>query len=352
MIKELSLTNFQSHKDSSLQLSEGVNVIVGASDSGKTAIIRALRWLITNKPAGDAFRSTWGCKTEVELFTDDAHVVRSRDKENEYVLGDMHFKAFSTETPKEITDALNFSDINLQSQLDAPFLLSQSPGEVASFFNRVAHLESIDKGTSNVNSAVRELTADIKYKSEQEVKLIEDLKTYEHIDIYEYDVEVLEAWDKEKVVLANSVNKLHAATSSYRLTDANLKEKSEILKIDKPLNEVLSLIENKKVLHNDFDRLLNVYGRWHDSKKLIEEINETLTLEKPVLELLQLHSDKKIVQDRVLMLSVLLSNLKGIQDRVVKGNAFIMTQNELFQKEMGDECKLCGQKIIHKHAVN
>lgn len=81
MIKQLNIQNFQSHVDTTLEFSDGCNIIVGNSDSGKTAIIRALRWLVFHKPTGDEMRSHWGGKTKVELFIDDAHVVKSKDKE-------------------------------------------------------------------------------------------------------------------------------------------------------------------------------------------------------------------------------------------------------------------------------
>ena len=75
MIKSLSIKNYQSHKDSYLEFSEGVNCILGGSDNGKTAIIRAINWIMTNRPLGESFRSNWGGKTEVELFTDDASIL-------------------------------------------------------------------------------------------------------------------------------------------------------------------------------------------------------------------------------------------------------------------------------------
>ena len=159
MIKSIQISNFQSHADSYLEFDEGCNIIVGNSDSGKTAIIRALRWLVFHKPTGDEMRSHWGGKTKVELFTDDAHVVKSKDKEQEYVLGDTHFKAFKTDVPDEIVQALNLNSINLQSQLDAPFLLSETPGTVASHFNKVAKLDKIDTATQNINSWISELTS-------------------------------------------------------------------------------------------------------------------------------------------------------------------------------------------------
>ena len=51
-IKKLDLINFQSHKFTSLELADGLNVIVGPSDNGKTSILRAIRWVLFNEPQG------------------------------------------------------------------------------------------------------------------------------------------------------------------------------------------------------------------------------------------------------------------------------------------------------------
>ena len=41
-LKTVILENFQSHKHTSIEFNEGLNVILGPSDSGKSAIIREL----------------------------------------------------------------------------------------------------------------------------------------------------------------------------------------------------------------------------------------------------------------------------------------------------------------------
>ena len=68
MIKKIQIQNFQSHKETTLKLDPGVNIIVGTTDSGKTSILRALRWVIWNRPSGDDFRSWWGGNTSVEVI--------------------------------------------------------------------------------------------------------------------------------------------------------------------------------------------------------------------------------------------------------------------------------------------
>ena len=59
MISGLLLKNFQSHKKTILHFHPGVNAIIGKSNSGKTAILRALYWIIYNRPSGISFVSFW-----------------------------------------------------------------------------------------------------------------------------------------------------------------------------------------------------------------------------------------------------------------------------------------------------
>jgi hypothetical protein len=333
---------------------------------------------------------------EIELFTDDAHFVYRKDKESEYVLGETHFKAFSTDIPKEITDALNISETNIANQLDSPFLLSMSAGDVASFFNNIAHLTAIDKGTSAVNSVIRELTADIKYKEAQETKLLSDIDTYSHICIFESEVESLEKLDKNLSALTTTKDKLNNTTVNLRLNAISIQSQSKILAFEKPVNDILALIElrGKKDLEEvKLDKLVNDIQR---NQVDIDEQNELLKAEKPVLGLLQLYEAKKILvdgktkllhvvsslndtqawidlksplmhaelsvneiltlienrktaKDRLLVLSTALTSVKAIQDRITKGAAYIASQVALFDKEMPEICPLCNQSIKHEH---
>ena len=115
MLKSLTVSNFQSHRKSELKFHPNVNVISGSSDVGKTAIIRALHWVIWNRPQGNAFRSNWGGDTEVVLHTDKDCVTRLRTtKQNLYYLNDLEFNAIRTDVPDEIKQVLNVSEINLQ----------------------------------------------------------------------------------------------------------------------------------------------------------------------------------------------------------------------------------------------
>lgn len=111
----MHIKNFQSHKDSHLDFHPGVDVIVGPSDSGKTAIIRALRWLVWNRPTGDAVRSWWGGDTEVSMSLPTSSISRIKGKENQYTLNGLVFKAIGTDVPEEISKELKQTSISNNS---------------------------------------------------------------------------------------------------------------------------------------------------------------------------------------------------------------------------------------------
>ena len=59
MIKSVLYRNFQSHKKTLLEFHDGINIIMGPTDSGKTSLLRGLYWVRYNRPRGDDFISNW-----------------------------------------------------------------------------------------------------------------------------------------------------------------------------------------------------------------------------------------------------------------------------------------------------
>jgi len=169
MIK-LSLQNFQSHKNTTLEFDKGVNVIVGVSDSGKSAILRALRWLWTSRPLGDYF-VRWGEKDcIVKLEINGNEVVRGKEKkQNYYSVNGKVLEAMKAEVPSEVSDALRLEDINWQGQRDLDFLLSLSPLEASKYIQRLCGLEAVPPILSSCSS--------MELENKKSLREIEDRKT-------------------------------------------------------------------------------------------------------------------------------------------------------------------------------
>jgi exonuclease SbcC len=345
MIKSLHIRNFQSHKDTNLEFDPGVNIIVGATDTGKTAILRALRWLIWNRPVGEEFRSAWGGSTHVSAMVDDKEVTRFRNNiENGYRLGTQtNFKAMGTEVPEEVMKWLNINEINLQQQLDSPFLLSSSPGEVAQHFNRVARLDKIDTGLQRVNSWIRELAQTMKYKTEDLQRLDEEVKQYDYLDKMEVEVEVLEELEKRFTTKGQSIIKLHNLIKWVEDKDAEIKEASKILVIEKPLNAVLDMFEHKRSIQEDISMLSSQINDLEGLENSIKGFNEAIQIEKPLNAVLELHANKKLIDASFQSLKMLLFEV----ERTVKKIAETGLKHERVKREFDDKfpvvCPLCGK---------
>lgn len=160
MIERIRLQNFQKHADLRLKLDPAVTTLVGRTDAGKSAVIRALRWAALNRPAGDACIKDGAEDATVTVWVDGHKVQRARGKAgNTYTLDGEVFKAFGNDVPGPIAALLNVDDINFQNQHDATFWLALSPGEVSRQLNAVVDLGAIDDCLAYLAAAQRKAAA-------------------------------------------------------------------------------------------------------------------------------------------------------------------------------------------------
>ena len=147
MFSRLLLKNFQRHKRLEIKVENRITTIVGPTDAGKSAIIRALRWVCTNQPSGLAGLIRDGAQSVVVELDVDKHTIRrERSKgKNLYWLDDQKFNAFGSKVPEPIAELLKLVDMNFQFQLDPVFWFSQNAGQVSKELNKIVNLDDIDK---------------------------------------------------------------------------------------------------------------------------------------------------------------------------------------------------------------
>ncbi|WP_149453955.1 AAA family ATPase [Pasteuria penetrans] len=157
----LRLENFQSHEDTTIEFSPGYNVLIGPSDSGKSAILRALRWVLWNIPRGDDFirMGTQACTVTLTL-ADGRSIVRLRTPSlNRYLLQqpgqpEKVFEGFGSHVPEEIiachgmrSFSVDQRECHLQwsGQLDPPFLLVESERFKAKVLGKIGNTQGFDR---------------------------------------------------------------------------------------------------------------------------------------------------------------------------------------------------------------
>ena len=156
MLKELIIKNFEAHDKLRIKFDSHINSIVGATDKGKSSTIRAIQWVVLNRPLGDSFIRDASKPAFVGIRTEKGTVSRKKGKGiNQYKINGMTLEAFGTHVPNEVEEFLNMQELNFQFQFDAPYWFQISPGEVSKQLNQIVDLNIIDSTLSSLIGLVK-----------------------------------------------------------------------------------------------------------------------------------------------------------------------------------------------------
>ena len=194
MLEQLFIRNFQAHEKLTLNLDPKVTTIVGSSDVGKSAVIRALYWLCFNKPAGVGFIRHGSDSVRVLLQVDGHYIRKRRDKAGQgYSLDGKKFKAFGASIPEPVSNLLNMGPENFQRQMDPPFWFTDTPGTVSKNLNQIINLGDIDNALARVGQDLREVVSRARYLKERVGAAQERLSELDWVETYLKELESLEA---------------------------------------------------------------------------------------------------------------------------------------------------------------
>ena len=342
MIKSIELKNIQSHENTRLDFDKGINVIVGSSNNGKSAILRGLYWARYNRPLGiDTLASHWALNDKgdlknemaVTIENDFGIVTRKRTKnDNQYIVNGKVLYVVKSDVPADVEQALCLSDTNIQKQLDEPFLLSKTSGEVAKYFNKVVRLDVIDKVLTNAETTRRKTQNDIKNVQAQ-IKDCEDkLQAFEWLDDAEILIEKYERVSNRKNQIENDVMFLEKSLSDYescseRIVDLE-KQKKLVAEVEEWMQRSTELGEQVAQLAESIDEFESIkeYPDFAEEKKLIVKIESFNTdeLEVKVKDL------EKSIYDY------------GIQEMHIENS---VADIKCLQEQLPDICPLCGNPM-------
>lgn len=201
MIRKLTIENFQSHSHTELNLFPGVNVILGETDSGKSAVVRALRWLWFNEPRGDGFvrRGARNCRVRAE-FGDGAAVERAREgSRNLYRVvtpggREEVYEGFGSAVPEEAARAAGAVRVeangvtltpSLANQMDPPFVIGESPATAAAVVGLVSRAEAFDAALRDANADAARLKREARSLEEEVAAFGRQLEEFADLPAWE-----------------------------------------------------------------------------------------------------------------------------------------------------------------------
>lgn len=196
--KTLILEDFQSHKNTVLDFHSGFNSIVGASNMGKTAITRALAFILYGE-----WDKSWvrhGAKfSRISLvLNNNTVIIREKgEKVNKYILQipnqkEQIFENFGTEIPEDIknafkvykvqVDANEFLNLNFANQLDPLFLLSKTGSFKAKVIGKLSDAHYLDYALRELNKDKRALSSEKTIKESEVLTLKTQLKEFDGLE--------------------------------------------------------------------------------------------------------------------------------------------------------------------------
>ena len=368
MIKSIELKNIQSHENTKIELDKGINCIVGSSNNGKSAILRGLYWARYNRPLGvDTLCSHWALNKKGELNdemsvtieNENGIICRKRTKvENQYIVNDEILNVVKSDVPAKVEQILKLSDTNIQRQLDAPFLLSETSGEVAKYFNHVVRLDIIDKVITNAESSRRRTKSDIE-ATEKIIKEQEQKKEkYDWLDSVE---RLLHKWDTVK----ENNDKLKSQSESLQLELESFEKNKRILEKYIDIVAQKSKLKNITTLYEKTAEIEDLCGSLNESLKTykelvfrVEKLKKIIALKKLAIEIEELSSDNLNMDEKIHNASNDLSYVKKTKIRDFSEQKRLIEKiekwNENFLQEKVDELSksIYDYKIQKMHIEN
>ena len=213
MLNKIALRNFQCHKSLVLELDK-VTTLVGPSDSGKTAVLRALDWLCFNR-GRTALLLRRGAPDVTVVAEVDGHQVVRTTKGNAYALDSAVFTAIGRNIPPEVSALLKMSDDNIQRQHDYLFWFTQTGAGLVSCLNRVVDLTKLENWVSGGVSEERTLKTRLGYLTSRKEELTAE---YTVLDKYRTIAAELKLLEDASAVIAYDTKKrdwIASATHDY-----------------------------------------------------------------------------------------------------------------------------------------
>ena len=363
-LKVLKLQNWQKHKDLTLEFGPNVNVITGATGTGKSCVRRAIAWLFFNLNIKEEDLRTEGEKTTtvIGVFDNGIEIERVRAKTiNRYILRlpgqeEQVFDSFGKTIPEEIINIIQMSEIdiendslnlNIAEQLSLPFLLDKPASFRAKLFNKLTGNELLDSLFKILNKESLKVSRDLKDTELLSEKQQEDLATYSitYKECKKKLISVQEEYEKikEKEEIYQHLLELSEKLKTNKDAEKKVQERSKEIKIIAE-KELTKLRDKATLVH----KLQEINSQLNILDKNIKDL-ENNQVKIPKVNFDKLKEKCQCVKSLTEMRDKLSNIDSSIQLSEKSIQEFVQNQTilETELKETWDECPncpLCGKK--------
>lgn len=338
MIRRLKIKQFQIHRQKELEFTNGVNVIIGETNQGKSAIIRALYLLLENQPrAAEKIFHRKGAKLPLEIELEDIHGNIIKRKKKKYSLNGVEYKAFNNEVPAPIRELFPLKEINWHKQLDPHFLILSTPGAAAKVLSASTGLEEQEVIVKEIKNRLSECKSEIKRLTINNQEAKDKMKQLR--PIVKFMMRAKSIKEKEK-----KLNKAQEDKSSLEALLATLvvcEKKIKVADVGKHLSnisKILALLAGLEKKEEQVQLLVDMLQKVEDDGHIAEEkLNSYIKTINDILNQLETLTENEV---SFTSLQKILVELKTT-DKEQKDKSSKLKEKEEEFKSLLNKLKIC-----------
>lgn len=140
----IDLSNFQSIGYASLEFEKGITLLVGQSNSGKSAVLRAIKAVLNNPSRAKAYIKNGHNTTNVTISTAQNNISWARsEKGSSYAINGEEYSKTGNQTLFDLLPRNGFvrddedNIMNIEGELDLPFPFDRTPSQLFKLFENI-----------------------------------------------------------------------------------------------------------------------------------------------------------------------------------------------------------------------
>ncbi|MFF2531501.1 metallophosphoesterase family protein [Brevibacillus sp. NPDC058079] len=344
-VDKIILENFQSHQYTELELSRGLNIFVGESRQGKTAVLRAFRWVYENKPLGDRIIKKGAKYAKVTLFLSNGYIVsrimeKKSNGRNGYEITDPmtgEVAYHNTKMLPEVQKILGYNPFVIDSDLQFNLnFMKQGSGWflIGDQFSAPVKAKIIGAiyGTHYADAVARELDAEDRKvndelkKAQADVqKLDEQIRQYTHLDDLEQTMSNVEGLLKEIEALNQRRDKIVVLINKRKQTEAVIQENEHVISRLQDIEQLSLKLEQVKVQELKRSQLASLLSKRQAVQTKYNLLEEALQALRDLDKAKEMHETVSLLQKQS-------QEIRQILVRRTRITALIEQENQILTK--------------------
>ena len=340
MLKKLIVKHFQKHKEKQLNFTKGINAIIGETDQGKSAIVRALYLILENLPRGaDKIFHKHNSKQPMEIIVEDFQGNVVKRKKKKYYLNGELFKAFNKDVPQPIRKLFPLKTINWHKQLDGHFLILNTSGNAAKQLGVSTGLEEQEEIIKEIKARLSDSKSELKRLQENNYDNKRKIKELRPVVSLLLQARNTKGKQNQLEELQEQVLDIQEIVSKVKKLEAQ-KSKCNIEQYLSYIKETLQFIKTFEENIQQQQNLVDILDKLKDTENIPATILESYLSEtKQILKLLPALNEQVIAYNEVQQTSAALKNLI-IGLNKTKNN---LAEKEKEKKELVKNMGMCSE---------